>query len=97
MAVTLAYPVGDLLLLCSVGVALAITGWRPGRAWALIALSLALTAIADAVYSYLESAGTYADGSILSTMWPASVARHGRRRLAAAPPRRRAHRRAWRS
>jgi hypothetical protein len=45
----------------------------PGRAWALIALSLALTAIADAVYSYLESAGTYADGSILSTMWPASV------------------------
>ena len=30
VAVTLAYPVGDLLLLCSVGVALAITGWRPG-------------------------------------------------------------------
>ena len=73
VAVSLAYPVGDLLLLCSVGVALAITGWRPGRAWGLIALSLALTAIADAVYSYLESAGTYADGSILSTMWPASV------------------------
>ena len=45
----------------------------PGGAWGLIALSLALTAIADAVYSYLESAGTYADGSILSTMWPASV------------------------
>jgi diguanylate cyclase (GGDEF)-like protein len=73
VVVSLAYPVGDLLLLCSVGVALAITGWRPGRAWALIALSIALTAIADAVYSYLESAGTYADGSILSTMWPASV------------------------
>ena len=73
VAVSLAYPVGDLLLLCSVGVALAITGWRPGWAWGLIALSLALTAIADAVYSYLESAGTYADGSILSTMWPASV------------------------
>jgi two-component system, cell cycle response regulator len=73
VVVSLAYPVGDLLLLCSVGVALAVTGWRPGRAWALIALSIALTAIADAVYSYLESAGTYADGSILSTMWPASV------------------------
>ena len=73
VGVTLAYPVADLLLLCSVGVALAITGWRPGRAWALIALSIALTSIADAVYSYLESSGTYADGSILSTMWPASV------------------------
>ena len=73
VAVSLAYPVGDLLLLCSVGVALAITGWRPGWSWGLIALSIALTAIADAVYSYLESAGTYADGSTLSTMWPASV------------------------
>ena len=73
VAVSLAYPVGDLLLLCSVGVALAITGWRPGLSWGLIALSIALTAIADAVYSYLESSGTYADGSTLSTMWPASV------------------------
>jgi two-component system cell cycle response regulator len=73
VGVTLAYPIGDLLLLCSVGLALAITGWRPGRAWGLIALSLALTAIADAVYSYLESSGTYADGSTLSTMWPASM------------------------
>jgi len=73
VVVTLAYPVLDLLLLCSVGVALAITGWRPGRAWGLIALSIALTAVADAVYSYLESAGIYADGSILSTMWPASL------------------------
>ena len=73
VALTLAYPVGDLLILCFVAVALAATGWRPGRAWGLIALSLALTAIADAVYSYLESAGTYADGSILSTMWPASA------------------------
>ena len=80
VAVALAYPVGDLLLLCSVGVALAITGWRPGRAWGLIALSLPLTGVADAVYSYLESAGTYADGSILSTCgrrasspWPSAA------------------------
>jgi two-component system, cell cycle response regulator len=73
VAVSLAYPVGDLLLFCSVGVALGITGWRPGRAWGLIALSLLLTGVADAIYSYLESSGTYADGSILSTCWPASV------------------------
>jgi two-component system, cell cycle response regulator len=86
VAVTLAYPVGDLLILCSVGVALAATGWRPGRMWGLIALSLALTAVADAVYSYLESAGTYADGSILSTFWPASALAMG---AAAWQPRRR--------
>jgi two-component system cell cycle response regulator len=73
VTVTLAYPVGDLLMLCSVGVALAITGWRPGRAWGLVALSLVLTAIGDVIYSYMENTGAYADGTLLDTFWPASV------------------------
>jgi len=73
VAVTLAYPIGDLLLLCSVGVALSITAWRPGRAWALIALSLVLTSIGDAFYSWMESTGNYTEDSIISTFWPASV------------------------
>ena len=73
VATNLAYPVGDLLLLTSVGVALSVTGWRPRRAWGLVALSLLLTSVADALYSYLESAGIYASGSILSTAWPAAV------------------------
>ncbi|HYH87979.1 MAG TPA: diguanylate cyclase [Solirubrobacteraceae bacterium] len=73
VAVTLAYPVGDLLLLCSVGVALTITGWRPGRSWGLIALSLVLTAIGDVIYSYVENTGAYAEGTLLDTIWPASV------------------------
>jgi hypothetical protein len=55
VAVTLAYPAGDLLLLCCAGVAFGITGWRPGRAWALLALSLVLTAIGDAIYSQAAS------------------------------------------
>jgi two-component system, cell cycle response regulator len=73
VAVSLAYPVGDLLILCSVGIALAATGWRPGWAWGLIALSLVLTAAADAIFSYMDNAGTYVDGSIVSTGWPASM------------------------
>jgi diguanylate cyclase (GGDEF)-like protein len=85
VAVTLAYPAGDLLLLCSVGVALGITGWRPGRAWALLALSLVLTAIGDAIYSYIENTGIYADGTIVDTFWPASVLAMG---VAAWQPRR---------
>ena len=93
VAVSLAYPVGDLLLFCLVGVALGITGWRPGRAWGLIALSLLLTGVADAVYSYLESSGTYADGSILSTCWPASVLAMGVAAWQPAQPRPRAPRR----
>jgi two-component system cell cycle response regulator len=86
VAVTLAYPAGDLLLLCCVGVALGITGWRPGRAWALLALSLVLTAIGDAIYSYVENTGAYADGSLVDTFWPASVLAMG---VAAWQPRRR--------
>jgi GGDEF domain-containing protein len=86
VATNLAYPVGDLLLLTTVGVALAVTGWRPGRAWALVTASLLLTACADALYSYLESAGIYASGSILSTAWPAAVVIMG---IAAWQPRRR--------
>ena len=85
VATNLAYPVGDLLLLTSVGVALSATGWRPGRAWAMVTLSLLLTSVADALYSYLESAGIYASGSILSTAWPAAVVAMG---IAAWQPRR---------
>jgi two-component system cell cycle response regulator len=73
VGVTLAYPAGDLLLLCSVGVALGITGWRPGRAWMLLALSLVLTAIGDAIYTYMENTGNYTPNSIVNTFWPASV------------------------
>ena len=73
VAVTLAYPVGDLLLLCFVGVAMSITGWRPGRAWGLIALSLVLTAIGDVIFSYMENTGKYTEGSLVDTFWPASV------------------------
>jgi len=73
VAVTLAYPAGDLLLLCSVGIALSITGWRPGRAWGLIALSLVLTAIGDVIYSYIQNTSTYTEGFLVDTFWPASV------------------------
>jgi two-component system, cell cycle response regulator len=72
VAVTLAYPAADLLLLCFVGVAFALTGWHPDRTWTLIALSFLLTAIADAAYAYSASADTYVAGRITDTLWAAS-------------------------
>lgn len=62
VAVTLAYPVADLLLLSLVGVALALTRWRPDRTWTLIAVSFVLTAVADAIYAYAASGDTYVAG-----------------------------------
>jgi len=55
VAVTLGYPVADLLSLCFIGVALALTGWRPGRTWSVITISFTLTAVADAFYAYTAS------------------------------------------
>jgi two-component system, cell cycle response regulator len=73
VATLLAYPIGDVLLLALVTGLLALTGWRPGATWALIGLALALAAAGDAVYLYQASSGSYAEGTILDTVWPASL------------------------
>jgi diguanylate cyclase (GGDEF)-like protein len=71
--VTLAYPVSDLLLLCFVGLAFGMTGFRPGRAWTFIAISLLLTTIGDGIWAYAETTGTYSPSAFFVTMWPASI------------------------
>jgi len=73
VATDLAYPLGDLLLLSvAVGV-FALTGWRPGLGWTLIGAGIAAAAVADGVFLFLVSRGTYTEGSILDALWPASV------------------------
>jgi diguanylate cyclase (GGDEF)-like protein len=73
IATTLAYPLGDVLLLALVVGLLALTGWRPGMTWIFIGLALCLSAGGDALYLYRSAAGTYEEGTILDTVWPASV------------------------
>ena len=73
IAVNLAYALGDLLLLLFVSVAFALSGWRPGRQWLLLALGIVLMACADMIFLYEEAKGTYVAGGILDTMWPASM------------------------
>ena len=70
---TLAYPVGDVLLLALVTGLFALTGWRPGRTWALIGISLALSAFGDVTYLYLTATGGYEAGTLLDSVWPASM------------------------
>jgi diguanylate cyclase (GGDEF)-like protein len=48
---TLAYPLGDVILLAlAVGI-IALTRWRPGRTWSLLLAGLATMAIADVAYT----------------------------------------------
>ncbi|MBI5106741.1 MAG: diguanylate cyclase [Solirubrobacterales bacterium] len=70
---TLAYPALDLLLLTTVAVAFAMTGWRPGATWTLLGASLVLTALADGLWSLMESADSYEAGTLVDVMWPASM------------------------
>jgi diguanylate cyclase (GGDEF)-like protein len=73
-AVTLAYPVLDVLLLCLVGLAFGVSHWRPGRVWVFLGVALALAAVGDASYSYLEAVGRYDDSSWVNGTWPAAMA-----------------------
>jgi hypothetical protein len=69
VAVNLAYPLGDLLLLGFVVGVLALTGWRPGRAWIFLAAGLAVNALADGTYLYREATTGYSEGTVLDSSW----------------------------
>jgi diguanylate cyclase (GGDEF)-like protein len=73
-AINLAYPLGDFSLLVFIALGFALSGWRPGRQWSLLALGIAVSACADLAFLYQEAHGTYVEGRILDTMWPLSMA-----------------------
>jgi diguanylate cyclase (GGDEF)-like protein len=72
IAVSLAYPVGDTLLLALVVGFFALTGWRPGRDWMLVGAGLGAMAVADVLFLYLSANGNYTEGTLLDALWPAS-------------------------
>jgi diguanylate cyclase (GGDEF)-like protein len=73
-AITLAYPVLDVLLLCFVGLAFGLRDWRPGGAWVLLGIGLGIVAFGDAAYSYLLAVGSYSGSSWVNGTWPAGMA-----------------------
>jgi two-component system, cell cycle response regulator len=72
VATNLAYPVGDLLLLLVVVTAIGLTGWRPGRMWALLAFGLMINVAADTIYLFQVATNTYTEGTWLEPLWPLS-------------------------
>jgi two-component system, cell cycle response regulator len=48
---TLAYPLGDIIMLAMVVGVVALTGWRPGRTWSLLLAGLAAMVIADIAFT----------------------------------------------
>src|SRR5436309_11236886 len=62
-----------MLMLAIVASVFALTAWRPGRAWTMIGLGLGAAGVADSIYAYQSSAGTYQVGTALDALWPAAT------------------------
>jgi two-component system, cell cycle response regulator len=73
MTVGLAYPVADLVLLAMVILVFALSGWRPGRAWAVAGFAFGLITLADSLFLYLNATGRYQEGTLLDALWPATM------------------------
>jgi two-component system, cell cycle response regulator len=73
LAVALAYPIGDLLLLIFAIGTLGMTGWRPGRVWLLIAASMLVSAIADSTYLYQTATNSFRSGTWIESLWPGAA------------------------
>ena len=72
VAVNLAYPIGDLILLAlAVGTLVVVPG-RPVRLL-LFTAGCVLIAIGDTVYLVQSAAGTYQVGTLLDLTWPAAM------------------------
>jgi two-component system, cell cycle response regulator len=73
IAVNLAYPVGDLLLMGLVVTVFGLNAWRLDPVWLLLGGGLALSAVADGVHLVQTAQDTYVEGTLLDAAWPASA------------------------
>ncbi len=73
VAVNLAYPVGDTLVLVLLVGAIGLTGWRPDRSLALVGVGLVLSAAADISYLSAVAHGEVDAPAWANSLWPASA------------------------
>jgi diguanylate cyclase (GGDEF)-like protein len=74
IATSLAYPVGDLLLMLFVAAVFGLAGGRPGWSWAMLGAGLLTWGVADTSYLFLTARGTYVEGGLLDTAWTIGAA-----------------------
>jgi hypothetical protein len=73
IATNLAYPLSDFILLALVAGALGASRWRVDRTWGLVLGAFAIYGIADSIYLYQSSIGTYVEGRLLDVAWPLAL------------------------
>jgi hypothetical protein len=73
VGVTMAYPLGDLLLLTLMVAVVALAGAQLSRASILLCLGLAAVTVGDAFFALGTAEGTYVEGRWPDTLWPIGV------------------------
>lgn len=69
VATTLAYPLGDILMLALVVGVVALTRWRPGRTWSLLLGGLALLVVADVAYTLQATDASLPEGDWIEPIY----------------------------
>jgi diguanylate cyclase (GGDEF)-like protein len=85
VATSLAYPIGDTLLLILVLASITVIGRGAGAAWWWLSAGMALFALTDVVYVLRVAQGTFASGTLLDLGWGAAFLSFGMAALQ--PPR----------
>jgi two-component system, cell cycle response regulator len=70
VAVNLAYPLGDLLLLAMIAAIVIVSGWRQLGSWALIGAGLVAFGVTDSLYLLGNAEGSYVPGAWFDLGWP---------------------------
>jgi hypothetical protein len=78
VATTLAYPLGDILMLALVVGVVGLTRWRPGRTWSLLLVGLAALVVADVAYTLQSTDASLPGGDWIEPDLPARGRLHRR-------------------
>ncbi len=73
LAVNLAYPLSDLVLIALAAAGVVLSGLRPGRTWTLLLLGVTVFAVADTTFLVQVVAGAYVENTILDAGWVAGM------------------------
>jgi GGDEF domain-containing protein len=72
VAMTLAYPTGDIVLMSVILAAFTLSGFRPGRDWAVLGAGFLLFTACDAARFLLSIGPGYSSDTLLEAGWPAA-------------------------
>lgn len=69
VATSLAYPLGDIVMLAMIVGVIALTNWHPGRTWSLLLAGLAALVVADIAYTVQATGGFVPPGNWIDPIY----------------------------